>query len=1179
MAPRPLALTRLCCLVLLAGCAAPDDPVRTASQRQGLVHEVPGQFATIGDAIRAAADGDEIQIAAGTYETSFVIDKDLTVRGAGIGRTVITRGISIRESGRATLSDLSVVGQGCCIGLNINWRLTTLRRIEVSGWRTGILVKRLFGDFRLEQSTITGNVVGVDMSQVLGGRVASNLVLSNTQAGILARDGIERVLIAHNTVVGNGFAGADPLDAGLALGPFGQERVHNNMIVGNAAGLSCVTCRSTLGNNNVWGNVTDYAADGAAGETDLSVDPRFVSPHTRDFHLSPDSPCVDAGADLELGVDRDGQPRNAGGAPDIGAYELPSELPQLVVNEVMANPLDEGTGEYVELLNVGEVAVAVAGFRLDDGDVEDTLVAWAGGRGVVEPGDFAIILDPDFAEDYALPEGVVRLTVADARLGNGLAVGDPITLRSPEGSVVSTFSTPFNPGNGVSAERLRPELADGEQSWVASPCGASPGRVNCVLEPPAAPPALVITEVMANPLDEGTGEFVELHNAGAAPLDVDRWRISDGDEEDLLVPWRQGTTVIAPGAYALVLDPGYEGQYPLPEGVTLLSTTGATIGNGLAVSDPVSLRDQAGALQATFSFPFNPGNGRTVERTGVDAPDVRESWVAAPCEGEVLASPGRANCVAEEAPPQVAVSLAITEVMANPLDEDTGEFVELYNFGERPIDASTLQLDDGDAVDTLLGMGEGTLIPPGGFAVILDPEYAGEYALPPEALRLRPDDTTLGSGLAVNDEVRIMAGAVLVSRWATPFNPGNGRSVERIALDRDGADVWIASPCPSGASPGRANCAGSIGQDPEPEEPPAIAITEVMANPVDDRRDEWVEVLNLGPAAVDLRELRFFDGDAIDSIEAFEGGGTTLQPGQFGVIVDRGYEGAYSIDADALVVTVDDQTLGSGLSTSDPVSLLLADGVTVVSAFSSPQDPGNGRSVVRAPDAPDEEESWRPTECADGRMSTPGEADCVVEDVDLDCREQADCAEGLRCNGIPHDGSGEFGRCVDFDRVEGIDAACPGPDYACGLGLTCMGWSINSVRPNLWPNPFCVRGWQGGRFEGAPGQIPDDGQLTSAAVVYGLATVPVDIVVTARISHPDPSQLVVTVLDPSDTDAQIFDGAVDDPAILDGPIVALGNISRDDSVNGRWTLRVEDRMGGGRGDLDGWTLEIVSNFD
>jgi hypothetical protein len=72
---------------------------------------------------------------------------------------------------------------------------------------------------------------------------------------------------------------------------------------------------------------------------------------------------------------------------------------------------------------------------------------------------------------------------------------------------------------------------------------------------------------------------------------------------------------------------------------------------------------------------------------------------------------------------------------------------------------------------------------------------------------------------------------------------------------------------------------------------------------------------------------------------------------------------------------------------------------------------------------------------------------------------------------------------------------------------------------------------------------------------------------------------VITVHDPNGSDAPIFDGATDPVEKLDAPIVALGNISRDDTVNGRWTLQVRDTRAGGQGDLDGWTLDIVSNFD
>ncbi len=129
-----------------------------------------------------------------------------------------------------------------------------------------------------------------------------------------------------------------------------------------------------------------------------------------------------------------------------------------------------------------------------------------------------MVLDRDFNGDYPLPEDAVRLTVGDARLGNALSVGDPVRLLTAGGRAVSTYAAPFNPGDGVSAERVAPDAGDAPDAWRASPCGASPGRVNCLLDP--APAELVVSEVMANPIDEGTGEYVELFNAGEAPIDL-----------------------------------------------------------------------------------------------------------------------------------------------------------------------------------------------------------------------------------------------------------------------------------------------------------------------------------------------------------------------------------------------------------------------------------------------------------------------------------------------------------------------------------------------------------------------------------------------------------------------------------------------------------------------------------
>jgi hypothetical protein len=64
---------------------------------------------------------------------------------------------------------------------------------------------------------------------------------------------------------------------------------------------------------------------GIGGLGNLKADPRFADFAAGDFHLRPDSPCVDAGTgDIppELSVDLDGRPRLCEARLDMGAYEL-----------------------------------------------------------------------------------------------------------------------------------------------------------------------------------------------------------------------------------------------------------------------------------------------------------------------------------------------------------------------------------------------------------------------------------------------------------------------------------------------------------------------------------------------------------------------------------------------------------------------------------------------------------------------------------------------------------------------------------------------------------------------------------------------------------------------------------------------------------------------------------------
>lgn len=157
--------------------------------------------------------------------------------------------------------------------------------------------------------------------------------------------GIENGVRMTNTVIyNNTVANKNPLDAGwregIKISNTGVEGVivKNNIVygydsafyVGASAGISAV-------DYNLWysSGIAPYVqVDGvsyrsghqAAYKLATGYDtngkwenPRFVS--ASDFHLQSTSRCIDAGTDVSLPTDYDGNVVPVGGAPDIGAYE------------------------------------------------------------------------------------------------------------------------------------------------------------------------------------------------------------------------------------------------------------------------------------------------------------------------------------------------------------------------------------------------------------------------------------------------------------------------------------------------------------------------------------------------------------------------------------------------------------------------------------------------------------------------------------------------------------------------------------------------------------------------------------------------------------------------------------------------------------------------------------------
>ena len=192
--------------------------------------------------------------------------------------------------------------------------------------------------------------------------------------------------------------------------------------------------------------------------------------------------------------------------------------------------------------------------------------------------------------------------------------------------------------------------------------------------------AVTITEVCADPLNETSCEFIELHNAEPAPVPTQGFSITDGDALDQLLPWNEqaygafphagvvtGTDSIPAGGWAVVLELGYllDPSLSIAPGTVILTTGDYALCNGLAASsDPLTLFGPGGTagsdVLSTFgtpvetdvwenrdddgldTIPFDPGNGLSANLFPPGSPDAEGNWVAAsPTPGGPARFPSR----------------------------------------------------------------------------------------------------------------------------------------------------------------------------------------------------------------------------------------------------------------------------------------------------------------------------------------------------------------------------------------------------------------------------------------------------------------------------------------------------------------------------------------------------------
>ncbi|MCY3711721.1 MAG: lamin tail domain-containing protein [Gemmatimonadetes bacterium] len=341
----------------------------------------------------------------------------------------------------------------------------------------------------------------------------------------------------------------------------------------------------------------------------------------------------------------------------------------------------------------------------------------------------------------------------------------------------------------------------------------------------AAGEGIVISEVMADPHSESKGEFVELYNAGDEPMDLEGWPLGDSRDvndtiTDFTGPHDLGVagTVLEPGAYALVVDPDYEGAYNeriAAEGdltrLLILTIKGdRTLGNGLGNSgDLVFLKINDVTIDQFTWTESAGGNGISWERPRFDLPvDESNRLPSIHPDGS---TPGFQNSTANDLPvtpgPEEPAQPEQPEEPAEPEEpEEPGE-PEVPEAPEEPEEPTTPE----------------------------KPAEPEEPATPEE-----PADPADPTGPETPEEPEVPAEPASPDGPATPDEPE-----EPTGPDAPEEPTNPAEPsAPGGPSEPMAPQDTGSSMD-------NVLINEIMFNP-GPNGTEWIELYNRGSSAVDL---------------------------------------------------------------------------------------------------------------------------------------------------------------------------------------------------------------------------------------------------------------------------------------------------------------------------------------
>jgi hypothetical protein len=259
-------------------------------------------WSTIQAAINNPGTCDTIIVKRGTYHDPISCQQysfNGTIKSEeGANVTIIDRGNSTDEPYGIMLNDCSITVEGFTIANTAGTAIevysvpeTTIIQHNIFLHNTqGIIV--VFGPGDGSPIIIRNNIIIGDPNAITGPYVGTGIHLA--QSGGLRR-------VENNLIIDN--RGTSSTSAGVFIDNWSSGYVQNNIIADGYNGiLRFYDYNTTISQYNcLFGNSYNYVSYEVAGTGDVHTDPMFVGSvdggvgATTDFHLSPNSPCRNAG--------------------------------------------------------------------------------------------------------------------------------------------------------------------------------------------------------------------------------------------------------------------------------------------------------------------------------------------------------------------------------------------------------------------------------------------------------------------------------------------------------------------------------------------------------------------------------------------------------------------------------------------------------------------------------------------------------------------------------------------------------------------------------------------------------------------------------------------------------------------------------------------------------------------